>query len=101
LKDVLAYLTLLINPDDDHNLIRIINEPSRGIGNKSLNDLLKRTRSTGNPLWEVLTNVDEIDLYKPAENSVKDFVAMIEELKQDLKIGRASCRQRVEYTETA
>src|SRR5699024_9206369 len=87
-KDVLAYLTLLINPDDDHNLIRIINEPSRGIGNKSLNDLLKRTRSTGNPLWEVLTNVDEIDLYKPAENSVKDFVAMIEELKQDLTNGR-------------
>src|SRR5699024_2738515 len=37
-KDVLAYLTLLINPDDDTNLMRIINEPSRGIGNKSLND---------------------------------------------------------------
>src|SRR5699024_1557410 len=55
-KDVLAYLTLLINPDDDHNLIRIINEPSRGNGNKSLNDLLKRTRSTGNPRSEEHTS---------------------------------------------
>ncbi|HLR24652.1 MAG TPA: UvrD-helicase domain-containing protein [Fodinibius sp.] len=87
-KDVLAYLTLLINPDDDTNLMRIINEPSRGIGNKSLNDLLARTRATGKSLWEVLTNVDKIDLYKPAENSVKDFVAMINELKQDLENGR-------------
>src|SRR5699024_8189254 len=37
---------------------------------------------------DVLTNIDEIDLYKPAENSGKDFVAMIEELKQDLTNGR-------------
>ncbi len=85
IKDVLAYLTLLINPDDDTNLIRIINEPSRGIGNKSLHDLMARARSTNQSLWQVLKNVDQIDLYKPAENSVKDFVAMINELKNDLK----------------
>ena len=88
IKDVLAYLTLLINPDDDTNLMRIINEPSRGIGNKSLNDLLEQARSRSISLWQVLVNVDEIDLYKPAENSVKDFVAMINELKQDLENGR-------------
>ncbi|GAA5520492.1 UvrD-helicase domain-containing protein [Aliifodinibius salicampi] len=85
IKDVLAYLTLLINPDDDTNLVRIINEPSRGIGNKSLHDLMARARSTNQSLWQVLKNVDQIDLYKPAENSVKDFVAMINELKNDLK----------------
>ena len=88
IKDVLAYLTLLINPDDDTNLMRIINEPSRGIGNKSLNDLLEQARSRNISLWQVLVNVDDIDLYKPAENSVKEFVAMINELKQDLKNGR-------------
>lgn len=88
IKDVLAYLTLLINPDDDTNLMRIINEPSRGIGNKSLNDLLEQARSRNISLWQVLVNVDDIDLYKPAENSVKDFVAMINELKQDLENGR-------------
>ena len=85
IKDVLAYLTLLSNPDDDTNLIRIINEPSRGIGNKSLHDLTSRARSTGQSLWKILKNVEAADLYKPAENSVKEFVDMIQELKADLK----------------
>jgi len=85
IKDVLAYLTLLSNPDDDTNLLRIINEPSRGIGNKSLHDLTSRARKTGQSLWKILKNVEEADLYKPAENSVKDFVDMIQELKADLK----------------
>src|SRR5699024_6577127 len=52
-KDVLAYLTLLVNPDDDTNLIRIINEPSRGIGNKSLHDLTAKARETGQSVWDI------------------------------------------------
>jgi DNA helicase-2/ATP-dependent DNA helicase PcrA len=84
IKDVLAYLTLLINPDDDTNLLRIINEPSRGIGNKSIHDLTSHARKTGQSLWQILKNVEKADLYKPAENSVKDFVSMINELKNDL-----------------
>ncbi|WP_138429396.1 ATP-dependent helicase [Fodinibius saliphilus] len=87
-KDVLAYLTLLINPDDDTNLMRIINEPSRGIGNKSLSDLMAKARETDQSLWRILENVEEADVYKPAENSVKEFVAMINELKQDLASGK-------------
>lgn len=89
IKDVLAYLKLLINPDDDTNLTRIINEPSRGIGNKSLHDLMARARSTNQSLWRILENVEAADVYKPAENSVKKFVAMINELKQDLANGRS------------
>lgn len=88
IKDVLAYLKLLINPDDDTNLRRIINEPSRGIGNKSLHGLMAKSRETNQSLWEVLENVEEANIYTPAENSVKDFVAMVNELKQDLKNGR-------------
>lgn len=88
IKDVLAYLTLLINPDDDTNLMRIINEPSRGIGNKSMHDLMSRARETNQSLWEILKNVEKADLYKPAENSAKDFVAMINELKRDLANGK-------------
>ncbi len=87
-KDILAYLTLLVNPHDDTNLIRIINEPSRGIGNKSLNDLTSRARQTGQSLWQILENVEKADLYKPAENSVKQFVAMMKELKTDVNNGK-------------
>ncbi|MDZ7693071.1 MAG: UvrD-helicase domain-containing protein [Balneolaceae bacterium] len=88
-KDVLAYLTMLINPDDDTNLLRIINEPSRGIGNKSLHQLTSEARSENKSLWDVLKNVEAVDIYGPAENSVKDFVAMIEGLKQDINSGKS------------
>jgi DNA helicase-2/ATP-dependent DNA helicase PcrA len=83
-KDVLAYLTLLVNPDDDTNLIRIINEPSRGIGNKSLHDLTHRARNTGQSVWEILKDVEAAGLYKPAENSAKEFMAMMQGLRDDL-----------------
>ncbi|MDZ7773297.1 MAG: UvrD-helicase domain-containing protein [Balneolaceae bacterium] len=86
-KDVLAYLTVLANPDDDTNLLRIINEPSRGIGQKSLHDLTSHARETGRSLWNILENVEEADLYKPAENSVREFTAMMKELKEELAGG--------------
>jgi superfamily I DNA/RNA helicase len=53
IKDVLAYLTLLVNPEDEQALLRIINEPSRGIGNKTLNELLKKARNSGSSVWRI------------------------------------------------
>jgi DNA helicase-2/ATP-dependent DNA helicase PcrA len=84
-KDILAYLTLLVNPNDDTNLLRIINEPSRGIGKKSLKDLTSRARKEGQSLWELLQHVEDAGLYRPAENSAKRFVEMMQELKNDLR----------------
>lgn len=87
IKDVLAYLTLLVNPEDEQALLRIINEPSRGIGNKSLNDLMKKARSTGNSIWNILKSVESANLYKPAESRVKEFVRMIDNLRELLESG--------------
>lgn len=87
IKDVLAYLKLLVNPEDEQALLRIINEPSRGIGNKTLNELLKRARNQGQSVWRILHNVESADLYKPAKARIKDFVSMIENLKDLLESG--------------
>jgi DNA helicase-2/ATP-dependent DNA helicase PcrA len=84
-KDILAYLTLLVNPDDDTNLLRIINEPSRGIGKKSLNDLTEYSRKAGQSVWKTLKDVESVGMYKPAENSVKRFYDMMQEFKRDLE----------------
>ncbi|MAL16242.1 MAG: hypothetical protein CL670_11315 [Balneola sp.] len=89
IKDVLAYLTLLVNPHDETNLLRIINEPSRGIGNKSIQDLLKQAREEGSSIWSIIQNVEELDVYKPAKARVREFVDMINRLRHNLENGES------------
>lgn len=89
IKDVLAYLTLLVNPHDETNLLRIINEPSRGIGNKSIQDILKKARSEGRSMWSIIQHVEDLDVYKPAKARVREFVNMIDRLRQDLENGES------------
>jgi DNA helicase-2/ATP-dependent DNA helicase PcrA len=50
IKDVLAYLRLLVNPQDDVAATRVINVPGRGIGKKTLEDLRDDAREKGTPL---------------------------------------------------
>lgn len=87
IKDILAYLTLLINPDDEQALLRIINEPSRGIGKKTLNDLLEKSRNQKRSVWSIIQNVHDSDLYKPAIKRIESFVKMIHTLRSDLESG--------------
>lgn len=87
IKDVLAYLTLLINPHDEQNLLRVINEPSRGIGQKTLNDLLRKARAENRTVWSILENVESADLYKPAKAQIGRFVDMIYSLREELAGG--------------
>ena len=86
-KDVLAYLTLLVNPEDEQALLRIINEPSRGIGKKTLNDLLNRSRSEGRAVWQILHDVEGSGIYKPAVAKIEQFTAMIDGLRARLEAG--------------
>ena len=86
-KDVLAYLTLLVNPEDEQALLRIINEPSRGIGNKTLNDVIKKARGEGKRVWNIVSNVETADLYKPAKERIGQFVSMINRLRDELEAG--------------
>lgn len=87
IKDVLAYLTLLVNPTDETNLVRIINEPSRGIGNKSIQDLRKKARAERSSIWEILQNVENTDVYKPAKVRIREFVDMINRLRSEMENG--------------
>jgi DNA helicase II / ATP-dependent DNA helicase PcrA len=53
-RDVLSYLKVVANPNDEVSLLRIINVPSRGIGAGTIEALLERAVSAGKPLWQVL-----------------------------------------------
>jgi len=65
-KDALAYFRLTINPADDEALRRIINFPSRGIGETTVNKLLRAATDAKVSIWEVISN---LDVYNPGVNS--------------------------------
>ena len=55
-KDALAYLRVVINPQDNVSFLRILNRPARGIGQMTLDQLHKRAQENHTTLWEALAN---------------------------------------------
>jgi DNA helicase-2/ATP-dependent DNA helicase PcrA len=53
-RDILAYLKVLASTDDEVSLLRIINTPPRGIGQKSVETLMKQAVESGKPIWRAL-----------------------------------------------
>lgn len=62
IKDMICYMRLVLNPDDDTSMLRIINEPRRGIGDKSVQNLQAMAGSLGCSLAELLTRPDALEV---------------------------------------
>lgn len=79
IKDVLAYLRLVINPKDEEALIRVINYPARGIGDSTLDKLTVTANQYKRSIFEVMENLDKVDLKLNAgiRQRLADFVTMI------------------------
>lgn len=56
IKDILAYFRLVVNPDDEEAFRRIINYPTRGIGDTTVNKIIDAARAHNNSLWDVISN---------------------------------------------
>jgi DNA helicase-2/ATP-dependent DNA helicase PcrA len=61
IKDVTAYLRVLVNPNDEMSLLRIINTPARGIGKTTVDRLTAHARATGQPVSAWLSRAGQID----------------------------------------
>jgi DNA helicase II / ATP-dependent DNA helicase PcrA len=84
IKDVTAYLRLLVNPHDDESVLRVINEPARGVGEKTLSVLLGMAREEDKSLWDVICNVESAGIYKPAIPRIREFVELLERTRTKL-----------------
>ena len=73
IKDVLAYLRLVVNPDDSVSLKRIINVPRRGIGKTTMDRLNNAANELGMPLWEIIK--DETSVKTLAGRSAKSIIS--------------------------
>lgn len=85
IKDVLAYLRLLYNPEDSLSLTRIINVPKRNIGATTMEHVAAYAEAQGISLFEALSSTDEIPVTKRARASLENFAAMIFDLLNDIE----------------
>lgn len=87
-RDVLAYLKLLVNPRDEVSLLRIINVPARGIGQTTVRRLLDEALSRGKPVWDVLPKAGKLDGLSPAAcravDAFRGLIGQYRKLAKDL-----------------
>ena len=83
IKDVLAYLRLLVNPKDEEALVRIINYPARGIGDTTIDRLTVKANELAIPIFELMEQIQNIDIQinGPTKVKLSDFAIMIESFK--------------------
>lgn len=80
IKDILAYLRLISNPDDDISLARIINVPRRGIGDTTLDKLATIAGQRGFSIFALLHDINSVDISGRAKNALEQFHEMIHNL---------------------
>ncbi len=81
IKDILAYMRLVLNPKDDVSLLRILNEPKRGIGKKTEESLRVLARERNENLMETLKDQEILESFSSkAKDSVREFVGALESL---------------------
>lgn len=82
IKDILAYLRLLQNPQDTLSLRRIINVPKRGIGKATLDRLEAAAQTLGVPLWQLMSDPESmVPLAGRASRPLQQFVDLVQKLR--------------------
>mgnify|MGYP001325577697 CR=1 FL=1 len=77
IKDILAYLRLIANPDDDISLLRVINVPKRGIGSTSMDKIARYAQENDLSLFQALEEADFIGLSPKITKAVLEFRDLI------------------------
>ena len=84
IKDMLAYLQLINNRADDLRLIRIVNNPPRGIGGKTLETVSRLADSANVPLYAVLADSESCPALERSAEKLMNFVRLIEDCASSL-----------------
>lgn len=82
IKDVIAYFRLAVNPSDEEALRRVINYPTRGIGNTTIEKVFSKANEMAISPWEVLQRPDLLSLNKGTLSKLQIFVSLIQSFHQ-------------------
>lgn len=95
IKDLISYLKFIHNPKDDTSLIRIINSPKRGIGDKTIQNLSIKAITNNSSMYEVISSSKELEFKAIIESIIqaKDTSSLTELV--DLVINRSGMKQEL------
>ena len=82
IKDMLSYLCVIHNPDDDLRLLRVVNNPPRGIGAKTMETARGIAAQMGRSLWDVISHAGEIPELQKAAPKFQKFVDLIRAMQR-------------------
>lgn len=102
IKDIISYLRVIANHDDDINLLRIINVPRRGIGRAAIQVINEEAEKLGSTLWTAIQSLVQVEDSAASENlkeDLQDFVNLIESNRQKLLSGRGLSKKVREMVE--
>lgn len=98
IKDVLSYLRVIANTDDDINLLRIINTPRRGIGKSSIEMLGETAKKNNCSIWEAMrkasVNADALFQEEMGREDLQNFMGFIEK-QRELMLGKRGLSQKI------
>jgi DNA helicase-2/ATP-dependent DNA helicase PcrA len=96
IRDLLAYLKILVNPDDELALMRIINTPARGIGKTTLNKVRDHAASRNTTFYKALKDAANIkSLSNAPKAKIAVFLSLIDQFEKDLSGGLGPLAERV------
>ncbi len=90
IKDIMAYLAVVNNPADDLRLKRIINEPKRKIGEKTVSDIQYLASLHGISMFEVMSSASKFPQICKNASKLREFTSIIEELREIKDAGSLS-----------
>jgi DNA helicase-2/ATP-dependent DNA helicase PcrA len=86
IKDILAYLRLIVNPSDGLSLKRIVNVPPRGIGEKTIEKMEALSKEKGLSLYEGLKQALKEGWLSPiAQGKMEEFLHLMEEFREEMR----------------
>ena len=83
-KDFIAYLRLVVNPQDEEALKRIVNYPTRGIGKTSMDRAVLSANENNTTLWDVLSNAASYGYKAGTLEAINNFVIMIKMFQSEI-----------------
>ena len=85
IKDIVAYLQLIQNHNDDERLVRIINEPKRKIGDRTIEGVRAIAREQGTSMFKIIENADKFVALSKSADKLKEFADLVNYLTSLVK----------------